>query len=985
MAASMSGFPTGAARQELIDRVKELLPNLLALCIDQFPLAAGLDPPQALAPRRLVLQAVCCVPAAQRLDEEVNAVVRALAEGVRRPAVQTRARMHDFSTKDDSGSDLQVVVNWLDCTDFRAGLLKGSPGCVEVFAPEESQALLVSSPDWQSLCSNVIEEIGPLGALRKKRGYVGACTGPLQGLLFRAEKASRDFTEQEIAVVAGLARRVAEGCSPGLVPSVQSLVDTKEARTATWTALIHELRGIAKDAEDVEPRLGEITVAWCEELRFKEYCQFVKTMQSEPVRARPPLQAWLKRLRATAGAGSPEPADLFRGKSSPPRILEPLHPEQDGGEDQQKSIVEMGKSASAREPVNTKEERLASRESSYAGEEHEDTTSERTSVTGGVAEVSTRRSLELEEDGSPSHRPRTEEDLPMEHEVKEMLEGLLPRNSEVVLMQQVGSFMYDLQIESSDKDFRVLYLVPPEGLLGLQAPKRQFSRHVDKGFGADKRGEIEYSGEELGDFVAELARGNPRNVELLFSKKAAWRGWAWQELRTARRCFLTLRCVAQYLGFVTERLKKLKAIIDDPDKFGEGKAAEASKLLYHAHHKLLEAQRILALQEPTVQLKGAEREKVMHLRMQRVGSVQELPDLYAEADTLRRSLLGDMDAATTEKRLPTEVDAQALIAWLRSIRRRCALQLACGMPGAEALQPVDLRRTRTADDRAAICDLLAEVEEMEGVQIVYAGYELSSRTMGTANSASDHDIRCIFVHPRSAYFGLQPVSHAFKHEFPAGACSAPVEISGWEARHALQMLAKNSIAVLGALQSPMAFRGPKWQRRLLEEATAHFDRRKVMAAWYCHAQQNFDEYIQRHEEPIRKKYVHVLRPLLSITWLRHRGPSERSWPPVELVELLAHTSRWLSEEEHAAVAALVGSPEALSAAAPRVPALDTFIQRLLAEEAPPNFKSQEWAPATPPPSSLWHDLCVELITEATADVGYQSESPQSKPVLHVPA
>ena len=32
--------------------------------------------------------------------------------------------------------------------------------------------------------------------------------------------------------------------------------------------------------------------------------------------------------------------------------------------------------------------------------------------------------------------------------------------------------------------------------------------------GANKAGEIEYSGKEIGTFVLELAKGNPRNIEL---------------------------------------------------------------------------------------------------------------------------------------------------------------------------------------------------------------------------------------------------------------------------------------------------------------------------------------------------------------------------------------------------------------------------------------------------------------------------------------
>ena len=55
---------------------------------------------------------------------------------------------------------------------------------------------------------------------------------------------------------------------------------------------------------------------------------------------------------------------------------------------------------------------------------------------------------------------------------------------------------------------------------------------------------------------------------------------------------------------------------------------------------------------------------------------------------------------------------------------------------------------RSSEEQQAIKDLIQEVEAMEKVKVVLAGYGISSRTMGTVHSGSDHDIKCIFVHPR---------------------------------------------------------------------------------------------------------------------------------------------------------------------------------------------------------------------------------------------
>eukprot|EP00438_Fugacium_kawagutii_P033094 Skav229607 [mRNA] locus=scaffold510:240159:244843:+ [translate_table: standard] len=96
--------------------------------------------------------------------------------------------------------------------------------------------------------------------------------------------------------------------------------------------------------------------------------------------------------------------------------------------------------------------------------------------------------------------------------------------------------------------------------IGLLPPRRIPGRQAH-GFATDKKGVVEYTGRELGFFVSNLAKGNPNNVELLFSEKPAHRSWAWKELVEARQCFLTLRCAKQYLGFISQRLLRAREVL----------------------------------------------------------------------------------------------------------------------------------------------------------------------------------------------------------------------------------------------------------------------------------------------------------------------------------------------------------------------------------------------------------------------------------------
>lgn len=263
-------------------------------------------------------------------------------------------------------------------------------------------------------------------------------------------------------------------------------------------------------------------------------------------------------------------------------------------------------------------------------------------------------------------------DAGLVEELPKDLQRQIPSGSEIVLMLQTGSFMYDLHIESSDRDYRVLFLTKPEQLLAVHPPSSEFRHNVNLGFGADKSGLDEFKGVELGTFVLELARGNPVNVELLFAQKAGACSSVWEELRAARTCFLTLRCCRQYLGFVADRLQKLARVVEAPS-FGQLQSAQASKLAYQAQHKFLDLRRVLSGGMPQVALADEERERILELRRSRP-SLAEAQALFQAAQAEAEALRGRLDEAVAAGQLPEEVDGAALLEWLASVRERSILE-----------------------------------------------------------------------------------------------------------------------------------------------------------------------------------------------------------------------------------------------------------------------------------------------------------------------
>jgi len=250
-----------------------------------------------------------------------------------------------------------------------------------------------------------------------------------------------------------------------------------------------------------------------------------------------------------------------------------------------------------------------------------------------------------------------------------------PKGAELVFLAQTGSFMYDLQVASSDEDYGILFLARPEDLVGRTPPQELFQCHGESGFASDKHGVVEYKGRELGSFLVELAKGNPANIELLFTEKPHLASSVWRELRSMRRGFLSLRCAKQYLGFVADRIRKGTAACEEKEpkeagSFDEVAAKQVSKCLYHAHHKLFELARILRGGEPCVALCGEERSFAMGLRLRPPTHRDQALALLAEVAARRAALVAELKHVETVGIMPAEADTAALALWLRGLRRR---------------------------------------------------------------------------------------------------------------------------------------------------------------------------------------------------------------------------------------------------------------------------------------------------------------------------
>ena len=361
------------------------------------------------------------------------------------------------------------------------------------------------------------------------------------------------------------------------------------------------------------------------------------------------------------------------------------------------------------------------------------------------------------------------------------------------------------------------------------------------------------------------------------------------------------------------------------------------RCLYHALHKLYDAQRLVAGEALHVASRGEERDRILATR--RLGG----PPFAAQLDLLDEveAAVGRLVASLAGRGppLPPEADVSQLSSWLLSVRRR---QLA-------ALEPPPARPVRSAsssggsgaepageEDSAEVASCLRQLEEEHGVALLFCA-EVSSRVIGSSHSRSDHDLVAVFVPPPAAYLSIEAPRKKLSASFATAGCTA-VDVVAYELRHASSMLASNNPTLFEALRSPIVYAATEPFASGARALAERYDALALAASWLHHAKRNHVDFIagasRRGEEgPVRKKYLHVLRPLLSVRWLRERGrlelpaeggecpeddatevdPAAERWPPQQLQQLLSSLGAAEGDAVYAEMRAALGAPAALAA------------------------------------------------------------------------
>lgn len=176
---------------------------------------------------------------------------------------------------------------------------------------------------------------------------------------------------------------------------------------------------------------------------------------------------------------------------------------------------------------------------------------------------------------------------------------------------------------------------------------------------------------------------------------------------------------------------------------------------------------------------------------------------------------------------------------------------------------MEFRSTISPEIRSQILSQLREVEQTEGVRILFA-IESGSRAWGFPSPDSDYDVRFVYARPVDWYLSIHPGRDVIER---------PIEddwdVNGWDIQKALGLLLKPNPVLLEWLSSPVQY---IWHDEVCAKLI-HFSKQVAhglacLNHYRLLGERQWSTYVDGREEISLKKYLYVVRPAMAIRWTR---------------------------------------------------------------------------------------------------------------------
>lgn len=135
--------------------------------------------------------------------------------------------------------------------------------------------------------------------------------------------------------------------------------------------------------------------------------------------------------------------------------------------------------------------------------------------------------------------------------------------------------------------------------------------------------------------------------------------------------------------------------------------------------------------------------------------------------------------------------------------------------------------------------------------------ECSSRSYNLADSASDHDVKCITVRPERFYVRVTPYRDVYQRS------EGDIDVVAWDFAKFLQLLAKSNPSTIEWLTSPLVFRNSEAMAPVKQFAKDVFEPRALAFHYLGMAKKHDVRYLENHDVAIVKRSLHAVRAILA--------------------------------------------------------------------------------------------------------------------------
>lgn len=172
---------------------------------------------------------------------------------------------------------------------------------------------------------------------------------------------------------------------------------------------------------------------------------------------------------------------------------------------------------------------------------------------------------------------------------------------------------------------------------------------------------------------------------------------------------------------------------------------------------------------------------------------------------------------------------------------------------------------------------LSELEQERDIEILLA-CETGSRAWGFPSPDSDFDVRVIYKHKKDWYLSLTEEKDTIEYFLE----NNEIDISGWDLRKSLRLLAKSNPPLLERIQSPIIY---KADQHFLEgiNTAAHksYSRIATIHHYLSMAKKTYEEVVIAEGYKL-KKFFYALRASVACLWILER----EEIPPIEFGKML---------------------------------------------------------------------------------------------------